>query len=385
MTKMPFILVGLIVFISIFGHYIPVEIKSFIYSLSISIKSVIILLLPLIIFGLLFKVCVSLSRGATKLILFILMAVCVSNFTATVISGYVGSFIYNIEIPIFAPQNSASLDPSFILEGNSMIANDKAMFAGLLIGVLFSIFRPNLALIVAGYLDKIINKILFSFNFLIPVFVTGYILKLQHEGTILTIISNYALVFITIALLAISYLIVWYLVASNLKFSKFLFYIKNMLPACIVGFSTMSSAAAMPLVIEGAKRNSDNPQLAASIVPMVVNFHLLGCCLSIPIFAFAILKNYGLPQPEMSIFFVFTMYFVIAKFSVAAVPGGGIIVMLPILEKYLGFNIEMLSLITALYILFDPVITSINILGNGCFAVLMSKVKGNTEAMVGQV
>ena len=42
--------------------------------------------------------------------------------------------------------------------------------------------------------------------------------------------------------------------------------------------------------------------------------------------------------------------------------------MLPILENYLGFNAEMLSLITALYLLFDPVITGANILGNGGFS-----------------
>jgi Na+/H+-dicarboxylate symporter len=56
---------------------------------------------------------------------------------------------------------------------------------------------------------------------------------------------------------------------------------------------------------------------------------------------------------------------------VAAIPGGGIVVMLPILESCLGFNSEMLSLITALYILFDPVITSANVLGNGMFAKLI--------------
>lgn len=48
--------------------------------------------------------------------------------------------------------------------------------------------------------------------------------------------------------------------------------------------------------------------------------------------------------------------------------------MIPILEKYLGFTPEMLSLITALYILFDPIITSANVLGNGAFAQLFEKV-----------
>ena len=47
--------------------------------------------------------------------------------------------------------------------------------------------------------------------------------------------------------------------------------------------------------------------------------------------------------------------------------------MLPILETYLGFDASMLSLITALYILFDPVITCANVLGNGGFAMGIDK------------
>nr|WP_269077747.1 cation:dicarboxylase symporter family transporter [Rickettsia felis] len=68
-----------------------------------------------------------------------------------------------------------------------------------------------------------------------------------------------------------------------------------------------------------------------------------------------------------------------AKFSVAAIPGGGIIVMLPILEQYLGFNTNMMSLITALYILFDPVITCANVLGNSAFVKLIDNIYSVTQ------
>ena len=68
---------------------------------------------------------------------------------------------------------------------------------------------------------------------------------------------------------------------------------------------------------------------------------------------------------------MFACYFVLAKFAVAAVPGGGIIVMAPILAKQLGFTAEMVSLITALYIMLDCVTTAINVMGNGAFAVIM--------------
>ena len=83
--------------------------------------------------------------------------------------------------------------------------------------------------------------------------------------------------------------------------------------------------------------------------------------------------------PDFMTYLVFAFYFVIAKFSVAAVPGGGILVMLPILESYLGLDATMLSLMTALYILFDPIITSANVLANGGFAMILSKLLGRKE------
>jgi Na+/H+-dicarboxylate symporter len=71
---------------------------------------------------------------------------------------------------------------------------------------------------------------------------------------------------------------------------------------------------------------------------------------------------------------IFTFYFVIAKFSVAAIPGGGIMVMVPVLIECLGFNSDMISLIISIYILFDPVITAANVFGNGAFAKFIDSV-----------
>jgi Na+/H+-dicarboxylate symporter len=54
--------------------------------------------------------------------------------------------------------------------------------------------------------------------------------------------------------------------------------------------------------------------------------------------------------------------------------------MLPILENYLGFDAHMMSLITALYILFDPVITCANMLGNGGFSLIVRRfIKNHKE------
>ena len=77
--------------------------------------------------------------------------------------------------------------------------------------------------------------------------------------------------------------------------------------------------------------------------------------------------------PDVGVYLIFCLYFVLNKFAVAAVPGGGILVMMPVLQQYLGFNDEMLSLIMMLYILFDSLITTANVMGNNVFAILFSR------------
>ncbi len=373
--KMPFILLLIIGLICLFGSMLPMDVKAFLFSLSLSIKSIIIACLPFIIFGLLFKVMAQLAHQASKVILLILAGVCCSNFISTFISHYVGVWIYHFDLSVIVPQNSEALTPLWELNLPKLIPNNIAMFAGLVLGFISAYIKPAFTQRLANQFDKIINKALHGFTYFIPLFVAGFIVKLEHDGVVLTLIQDYALIFAMIAIAQFSYILLIY-VAINGTFKRALQSLKNMLPACITGFSTMSSAAAMPLTIIATQKNAKNPDIARSVIPATVNVHLIGDCFAIPILAYAILKSFNVQEPLLLSYLIFTFYFVLAKFSVAGVPGGGIIVMLPVLESYLGFTGPMLSLITAMYILFDPVITSANVLGNGGFALVIDKAQG---------
>jgi Na+/H+-dicarboxylate symporter len=372
--KMPFVLMAIIIAIIVLGPYMPLEMKSIFYGISLTIKSLIIFLLPLIIFGLLFKVAATLAHHATKVIGLILAGVCLSNFLSTLVSYSVGAWIYQFDLSLILPQSMTELQPYWTFTLPKLIGNDKAMFSGIILGFLCSFFKPEWAVKISGKLEIILAKILSYLVIMIPFFVAGFVVKLQFDGVMTTIIEDYALIFAMVAVAQFTYISFIYLMVNKFNVKRSLQCLRNMLPATIAGFSTMSSAAAMPLTILGAEENSDNPDLVRSVIPATVNIHLIGDCFAIPIFALAVLKNYGIAEPTFLTYLVFAFYFVLAKFSVAAVPGGGILVMLPILESHLGFNSDMMSLITALYILFDPVITSANVLGNGGFSMVIGKV-----------
>lgn len=371
--KMPLILVAVILAIIFLDPIIPLPLKQFLYSISLSIKSIIVMLLPFIIFGLLFKATVMLSSSATRIIGMILAFVCCSNFASTFLSHYVGIWIFHFDLSMIAPKELVGLEPLWSLGLPKIIANDKAMFAGIILGIIASRLYKETATIIAIHAEIYIGALLKGFVYIIPFFVAGFVVKLQYDDVVGTIVKDYTAIFALIALAQFTYILFAYFLLSNGRIKEFANSVKNLLPAAISGFSTMSSAASMPLTIMGAENNARNKDIARSVVPATVNIHLVGDCFAIPIFAYAVLKSYGMDEPSLMSYLIFAFYFVLAKFSVAAIPGGGIIVMLPILETYLGFNADMMSLITALYILFDPVITCANVLGNGAFAKMIDR------------
>ncbi|MES2199348.1 MAG: cation:dicarboxylase symporter family transporter [Chlamydiota bacterium] len=366
--KMPIILLVLIAAIVILFPWLSPTCKSALYGVSLSLKSLIVFVLPFLIFGLLFKTAMGWAKKASKWVFGLLGIICVSNFTSTMVSYLAGSLAYQFDLSVTTLPEAISLIPLGDLTLPRFIGNSQAMLAALVLGMLFGWISPAKGEKISCYLEKMVSYILKSILYVIPFFIVGFVVKMIHDGVLGMIFQSYLVIFALVAIAVFTYIGFLYLAANGFQYKACKKSLKDLFPAAIAGFGSMSSVAAMPLTLLGVEKNAKNPDVSRSIIPVTVNIHLIGDCFAIPIFAFAILKSFGVEEPSCFNYIVFAFYFVLAKFSVAAVPGGGILVMLPILETYLGFNGEMLSLITTLYILFDPLITSANILGNGAFA-----------------
>ncbi len=373
--KMPILLLLIVIGVALLNPFIPLPFKSFFYALSLTIKSIIIFVLPLIIFMLLFKTMATLTSKATKLIFILLGAIVLSNFVSTMVSYLVGHAVYQLDLSLTLPPETAGLQPLWNFSLPKWMGNDIALFSGLVLGIFLSWANPDLARRLSNSFEGVIQTLLRLLIALIPLFIAGFIIKLIEDKVLESMLLSYALIFTIVGIAQFTYVFLLYFSLNNFHLKKTFLCIKNMLPAAISGFGSMSSAASLPLTLVATEKNTGDPNLTRLVIPATVNIHLIGDCFAIPIFAFAVLKSFGMAEPSFLTYTVFAFYFVIAKFSVAGIPGGGIIVMLPILESVLGFHTNMSSLITALYIFFDPVITAANITGNGAFALLVHKIR----------
>ncbi len=355
--------------------WMPSGMISFFFALSLSLKEILIFILPFLIFMFLFLAISRMHGGIFLFVLCLLLCICGSNFVSAMISYGVSQMtLPHFPLALCMDSSNQVTTPLWDFFLPKFLANDTALFTGLILGAL------------SGYLPRLflqrfqegatvmINVFLYRFFVpLVPVFIFGFVLKFSAEGLMDTLLQQCGSVLILICLLQLSYTTLLYAGASKFRFHAFVASVRNMFPALVAAGTTMSSAAALPLTISGVRLNTKHDPSIDAVVPMTTNIHLVGDSLGVPLLAMAIMLGFGGTMPTLMEYLVFAGYFVLIKFSIAGVPGGGIIVMLPLLEQCFQFSPEMGALITTLYILADPVNTAFNVFGNGAFAMLFSR------------
>lgn len=369
----------------------------FAFTLSCLLKEILVAVLPFVILSYISTALMGMQQKAPLLILFLLGFVFISNFICAIVAFEAGTFILPLITKVGAIKELAKTDditPLFSLNLPTILAPQYAMIAGLIVGLILS-FRKNSWVqkvlqnnlnpqaqkstdFVLSTLENILVVIkrimtLFLKKFFIPVlpiYVFGFVLKMKKEDTLSGLAENYGQVFLFTCILFAAYVVLFHFVSTGFKARETLKNLKNLVPAMITGFSTMSSAATMPLTLSATIKNTGDEKYSQLVVPLTVSMHAIADSLGIPIMALAIMVLSGVPLPSLQQFIVFAFYFVIARYSTAGIPGGGVLVSTPMTAAYLGLTPEMNMLLTTLYFLHDPVITVGNVVGVSGFGVL---------------
>lgn len=377
LKSLPVQLVLCVVAAFFIAGFVDTTVASFFYSLSCILKDFLMMILPFVIISYMAAAILSLEQKAPLLIISILLLVCLSNlaavFTSYGISLATLPFITSGKMVDLASSKDL-ITPLFSIPFPNFLQPKWAMLIGLVYGLVFSV-KPNktAAKIVLNMRDIVTLILQKTFIPLLPIYVFGFVLKMQLEGHLGILFQTCGQVILLMLAVIVGYILLMYAVAANFSPKRLLMYLRNMLPAGITGFTTMSSAATMPVTLTATEENMKDKNFAQLVIPSTVNIHLVGDALGIPILGLATLQLSGMPMPDFQSFAVFAGFFCIAKFSTAGIPGGGILVLLPTLQTHLGLSAEMIGFVTTLYILQDCVFTSSNVVGNGAFALLVHR------------
>jgi Na+/H+-dicarboxylate symporter len=361
----------------LFGDVLPEALKSLLLTISLSIKALLLFFLPIIVFSLVFHAFSYLTGNIFGFAALLISLICLSNFLGVIFAYLVGlefrGFITAEQI-ISGGDYQNLLAPYFNFTLPKLCDNSIALISGVLLGLYAKVTDSFRLKLLSKKFVELTNTFLQKlFIPIIPLLVAGFILKLQHEGGLDILLKRSSPILVVIVSTQVIYIGSIYWISNNFNLAKTIGSIKNILPATIVGFSTMSSAASMPALTAGTLRNAQDQKLVQSIIPSAINTHMLGDALAIPIMAISLYLMQYNQMPELNVYLKFAFAYVLAKFSAAGVPGGTVLIMIPVLESNLQFTSEMSASILMMYILFDCFCTMFNILGNGALAIIFEK------------
>ena len=166
-------------------------------------------------------------------------------------------------------------------------------------------------------------------------------------------------------------------VFSKMKLSSFL---KAIRPAILLGFSTSSSAATLPVTMERVEKNLGvDEEVASFVLPVGATINMDGTSLYQAVAAVFIAQALGLDLTilqQLTIVITATL----ASIGAAGVPGAGIIMLVIVLQA-VQVPVEGIGLILGVDRILDMCRTAVNITGDAAVSVAVA----SSEGMLGEL
>ncbi|TVQ16288.1 MAG: dicarboxylate/amino acid:cation symporter [Balneolaceae bacterium] len=159
---------------------------------------------------------------------------------------------------------------------------------------------------------------------------------------------------------------------SQMKFWDF---IRGIRPAILLGFSTSSSAATLPVTMERVEKNLGvHEEVASFVLPVGATINMDGTSLYQAVAAVFIAQAVGMDlsiAQQLTIVLTATL----ASIGAAGVPGAGIIMLVIVLQA-VDVPVEGIALILGVDRLLDMIRTAVNITGDAAVSVAVASSEG---------
>lgn len=360
------------------GSYVNENMIRFFYTFSLFFKEILSFCLPFIIFSFVVKGILSFKKNAPFILAILIGTIFLSNgIVALLAYGVAKMFVPYIvqDMSVSSFVIGQSLEPYYRFSLPVSISSEHALLLAIVVGIFLSVVHLPKVESAINLLKNIVETFLNSYFIpLLPLYVFGFLLEVHHKGIFESLFVHYGKTFCIIFVTQTLFIITYYIVAARGSVSRAFTYIRNAWPSYVTAFSTMSSTATIPVSINCAEKNIGNRPLAQISMPIMANIHLLGDSVGTPLLALVTAALFLGHIPDFGAYATFVSYFCTAMLAVSGIPGGGIIVMIPVLVSQFGFNQEMVSIVTALYLLLDPFGTAANVMGDGALIIMVKRV-----------
>jgi Na+/H+-dicarboxylate symporter len=248
------------------------------------------------------------------------------------------------------------------------------------LGVLILLFGQNLSFPVDELFEGFNELMMIITNWVIaisPIGIFGLVAKLiitTGVGAILPLLKYMLVVVIGLLIHAV---IVLPLIIKGVVRCSPISVAKDVFTSLATGFTTASSAASLPVLIEDARTKLKVPNKVTSFVlPLGITINMNGTALFQSVAAIFICQIYAVPLSVTSICLIIFIA-ILASIGAAAVPSAGIITLAMILTA-IGAPLEGTAIILGIDRLLDMVRTTVNLWGNTSAVLVITKWLGES-------
>lgn len=361
----------------LFAKMIPLKVHQGFYTVSLFIKDLLLWMMPLTVGVFIAGTIRSFKTSAPIFLMTLILFECASNFIS-VWYAYGAANVIHHALPMTMSAPSQDIFKALWSLGwprPPWWAADKGVLLGMFLGLVAAFWHNAFLQKSLTRMTKIMETILTKgFARLIPLFVLGFAAHMTQSGLLTQSLSAYTGLFACLIFFLVIYLAGLFLISAGGRLDIWKHHVKALLPAGTLALTSGCSLSTMPWTITGTAKNLDDPHLAQAVIPATTNIQQIGDAVANAFFCFLIYTHFFGKVPDMGMWLTFSGVFLLARFATAAMLGGAIFVMLPIYETYLHFNGEMIALILALNVIFDPIITSCNVMANGALCRVFERV-----------
>ena len=335
--------------------------------------------IPLIIIGFVVAGIADLGTGAGKL----LGITTGLAYLSTIISGIVTYLIVTKLFPVFIStsqiiSNASNpeeglLAPFIKIEMPPVMGVMSALLLAFLLGLGIAATNATTFKNMSMEFQKIVEKTIASVIIpLLPLHIMGIFANMTYAGEVGKILSVFWKVFIIILLIHFLIIVSQFSIACLVSKKNLVTCIKNQIPGYLAAIGTQSSAAAIPVNLECAKKNGVSKGIREFVIPLCATIHLSGSTITLTACSIAIMMLNDMPFTFAKMLSFIAMLGV-TMVAAPGVPGGAVMAALATLQSILGFGDAQLALMIALYITQDSFGTACNVAGDNAIAILMDK------------
>lgn len=189
-----------------------------------------------------------------------------------------------------------------------------------------------------------------------------------------------AALWIVVAAACIVYIVALYLIAVFAGRVSLIRFARAIAPAQIVGFSSRSSLASLPPMIEAAEALELPPAITGFLLPLAVSTFKLGATIAITTSSLFLARMYGVPISPSQLASI-AISAVLLSFSVPGIPGGVLLIMVPVLRS-VGIPAEGIGILLAVDVIPDMFRTLTNVTADMTAALITARAVGGADSIL---